>query len=139
MPPAHLDLETATKKAGGKRIEQLADTFAAALLMPEPSIEPLWTSRKEVDIHDWLNRTACVLGVTAIALYWRLRSLKYLTPADSIDIQEERLVWNGGGPEDEVKKPKALFPEVCRAPTRWLGQWTRGGAAGHASVRQLHH
>lgn len=106
MPPAHLDLDTATKKAGGKRIEQLADTFAAALLMPETSLAPLWASRKEQDIHDWLNQRACIFGVTAIALYWRLRSLKYLTPADSIDIHEERLVWNGAGPEEEAKKPK---------------------------------
>jgi XRE family transcriptional regulator, fatty acid utilization regulator len=106
MPPAHLDQETATKKAGGKRIEQLADTFAAALLMPESSIEPLWNLQKEIDVHDWLNQTARVFGVTAIALYWRLRSLKYLTPTDSIDIQEERLVWNGAGPEAEGQKPK---------------------------------
>ncbi len=106
MPPAHLDLETVTKKAGGKRIERLADTFAAALLMPEASIEPLWAARKEPDIHDWLNQAAPVFGVTAIALYWRLRSLRYLTPDDSINIQEDRLVWNGAGPENETKKPK---------------------------------
>ena len=74
--------------------------------MPESSIEPLWNLRKEIDVHDWLNQTACVFGVTAIALYWRLRSLKYLTPTDSIDIQEERLVWNGAGPEAEGQKPK---------------------------------
>jgi len=130
MPPAHLDLETATTKAGGKRIEQLADTFAAALLMPEPSIEPLWASRKEVDIHDWLNRTACVLGVTAIALYWRLRNLKYLAPADSIDIQEERLVWNGGGPEDEVKKPR-LYSR------KFVQRLHAGLDNGHVAVRRV--
>jgi Zn-dependent peptidase ImmA (M78 family)/DNA-binding XRE family transcriptional regulator len=94
MPPEHLEGEI-PRGGKGKRIEQLADNFASALLMPEGTLAPRWRARGNTEIHDWLNTTATDLLVTASALKWRLVQLEWLRRADLLEIRDDRLTANG--------------------------------------------
>jgi Zn-dependent peptidase ImmA (M78 family)/DNA-binding XRE family transcriptional regulator len=97
MPPERIDTgQPAGNKA--KRIERLADNFAGALLMPRMAVEGCWNQRSTAEIHGWINRTADAFGVTAKALFSRLRALDMVSPADVMAIDEDRLTWNGRVP-----------------------------------------
>ncbi|MBI5899703.1 MAG: helix-turn-helix domain-containing protein [Rhodocyclales bacterium] len=111
MPPEHTEQAEADHRGKGKqkRIEQLADNFAAALLMPSPVLGPIWAARGDKEIHLWLNQTASDFLVTAKALRWRLANLGWLARADQLDIQEARLTANGR-PDAEQRRPR-LFDE----------------------------
>ncbi len=130
MPPEHQESIEATYRGKGrhKRIEQLADNFAAALLMPERILTPLWQARKDQDIHAWLNRTAAEFLVSAKALKWRLANLGWLTQADLLHINDTRLTANGR-PKGEQPTPR-LF---CEAFVRRLHTAL---AKGQLSVRR---
>jgi Zn-dependent peptidase ImmA (M78 family)/transcriptional regulator with XRE-family HTH domain len=109
MPPEHT--ETDVPHSGkGKRIEQLADNFAAALLMPERTLAPRWESRDDTEIHAWLNNVASELLVSSIALKWRLHQLGWLTRADLLDIKDSRLTANGR-PDRQQPQPRLFGPE----------------------------
>jgi Zn-dependent peptidase ImmA (M78 family)/DNA-binding XRE family transcriptional regulator len=112
MPPEHKELTESNHRGKGrhKRVEQLADNFAAALLMPERTLAPLWQARDEQDIHNWMNRTASEFLVSAKALKWRLTNLGWLTKADLLDISENKLTANGR-PREEQQTPR-LFGET---------------------------
>lgn len=112
MPPEHKELIESNHRGKGrhKRVEQLADNFAAALLMPERALVPLWTARNEQDIYVWLKRTASEFLVSAKALKWRLINLGWLTKAELLDISEARLTANGR-PREEQQTPR-LFGET---------------------------
>jgi Zn-dependent peptidase ImmA (M78 family)/transcriptional regulator with XRE-family HTH domain len=107
MSPRTYDQADKVEGTKVKRIEQLANNFAAALLMPSASLKPRWEKRGNQDLHDWLNETASEFQVTSDALYWRLRQLSWLTPAASLDINRERLTWNGRSPSAQA--PPKLF------------------------------
>jgi Zn-dependent peptidase ImmA (M78 family)/transcriptional regulator with XRE-family HTH domain len=102
MPPRALDQADKYEGTKVKRVEQLANNFAAALLMPAASLKPRWEKRGEQDLHDWLNETASKFEVTSDALYWRLRQLGWLTQAASLDVVKERLTWNGRSPSAQT-------------------------------------
>ncbi len=112
MPPEHYEGEI-PRGGKGRRVEQLADNFASALLMPERTLTPRWHGRGSVDIHGWLNETATELLVTAMALKWRLVQLGWLTKADLLDIQDNRLVANGR-PRNEQPVPKLFSAEFVQ-------------------------
>lgn len=102
MPPQRVDRE---KPAGykAKRIEQLADNFAGALLMPRSILEPSWNSRKEkgVSIQDWFAAMTDQLRVSAPALQARLLSLKYIQSPDLLAVNTDALT----GPVRELPPP----------------------------------
>src|SRR5581483_320854 len=104
MPPKHREGEIPRRGKGG-RVEQLADNFASALLMPERTLAPRWQSRGKTEIHDWLNATATDLLVTAVALKWRLVQLGWLTKGDLLEIRDSRLTANGQ-PRQPLPTPK---------------------------------
>lgn len=97
MTPQRTEVIDAPARGKGthKRIEQLADNFAGALLMPEVVVTRLWNHSDGKDIHDRLNETANLLGVTASALRYRLLALGVLCEADLLEINDNRLVANG--------------------------------------------
>nr|WP_281720300.1 XRE family transcriptional regulator [Nitrosomonas nitrosa] len=105
MPPRPYDRSDKIEGTKVKRVEQLANNFAAALLMPAKGLKLRWERRGDQDLHDWLNAAASEFQVTSDALYWRLRQLSWLTPAASLDINKDRLTWNGRSPSDQ-SKPK---------------------------------
>ena len=78
MPPVHI--EDATETGGANRVEQLANAFASALLMPARIVEAAadWRALRGNALIAQLNATADRLEVTATALLWRLVSLGLL-------------------------------------------------------------
>lgn len=111
MPPEHTEGDI---PRGGKarRVEQLADNFASALLMPEPTLAPKWASRGDAEIHHWLNETASELQVTAVALKWRMVQLGWLDKGDLLEIHDDRLRANGR-PDREQRTPKLFSAEFA--------------------------
>lgn len=112
MPPEHTEMEI-PRGGKGRRVEQLADNFASALLMPERALAPRWQARGEREIHAWLNATASELLVTAVALKWRLVQLGWLGKADLLDIRDAKLTANGR-PKKDQPVPKLFGPEFIQ-------------------------
>jgi Zn-dependent peptidase ImmA (M78 family)/transcriptional regulator with XRE-family HTH domain len=129
MTPEHTEQADGNYRGKGryKRIEQLADNFAGAILMPWHMVFPRWKSRAEGDIHSWLNRTASALCVTAQALKWRLHYLELLSKADLLEIQDARLTANGR--PGRQPKPRPFSAEFVKRLHVAL-------SAGNLSVRR---
>lgn len=100
MPPEPLDVERPTGNKA-KRIEQLANHFAGALLMPADAVGSLWRARGSGEVNDYLTAQADYFGVTARAFYVRLQVLSLLSAQERLDINESRLRWNGRSPADQ--------------------------------------
>jgi Zn-dependent peptidase ImmA (M78 family) len=127
MPPEHT--ETDIPRGGkGRRVEQLADNFASALLMPERALASRWETRGKRDIHAWLNDTASGLLVTGVALKWRLVQLGWLGKADLLEIQDIRLTANG--------RPKKEQPVPRLFSAKFVERLHTGLARGDLSVRR---
>lgn len=131
MPPEHAETGT-PRGTKTRRIEQLADNFAAALLMPERVLLPKWQARgaQEIDagIHRWLNSTASDFLVTAKALKWRLTNLGWLTKGDLLQIKDAKLTFNG--------RPKSLQPLPGIFSSAFVQRLHVGVTKGQLSVRR---
>ena len=130
MPPEHKEAIEVNHRGKGrhKRIEQLADNFAAALLMPEYALEPLWKARSDENINAWLNRAAPAFLVSAKALKWRLANLGWISKAEQLDIYDAKLTANGR-PTKEQQLPRLFCDEFVR-------RMHTGLAKGELSVRR---
>ena len=126
MPPEHVE---DTREFGGSRVEQLANKFAAAVLMPTVVLEPLgdWAGLNRSGLIDRLNTTANELGVSSSALRWRLVELRKLTKAMAQEIPDAALR-NNGGNDDSTPPPlfSRPFAEVVATAID----------RGHLSVRR---
>lgn len=95
MPPPRLDNIAPTRE--NKRVEQLAENFAAGLLMPSDvinrRIQEVGGLPKGREFIAWLNTTAQRLGVSAVALQWRLVNMKAISMKDRVP--DEFLRHNG--------------------------------------------
>lgn len=83
MKPDHRESNSVEERGKGKRIEQLANNFAAALLMPSASLHKL-IDRNRLDDIAHLREVAALLRVAPISLAWRLFNL------DLIDVDTRR-------------------------------------------------
>jgi Zn-dependent peptidase ImmA (M78 family)/transcriptional regulator with XRE-family HTH domain len=94
MPPEHVEDSAEQSRI---RVEQLANNFASALLMPAAVLETYgpWSGG---DIVDRLNVAANALQVTATAMKWRLVALGRLTAAAAKLIPDAALRNNGQPP-----------------------------------------
>lgn len=103
MPPEHAE---ASRETGGKRIERLANKFAAALLMPTDRLEPFgrWAGLAGEPLIARLNSVADALQVSASALRWRLVGLGEIDQATAQGIPEAALHKNGS-PNREFTPP----------------------------------
>ena len=114
MPPRHVE---EAKETGGDRVEQLANNFAAALLMPARVAKRVrhWGQLDSDALVDRLNRVASEFEVTSSALRWRLVALGELPAARARAIPESALR-NNGGAEDGARPPlfSKPFAEVLR-------------------------
>lgn len=128
MPPEHTETDP-PRGTKAKRIEQLADNFAAALLMPERALLPRWQARGEQEIHRWLNSTASYFLVTAKALKWRLTNLGWLTKGDLPKINDAKLIFNG--------RPKGQQPLPGLFSTEFVKRLHVGLTRGQLSVRRV--
>jgi Zn-dependent peptidase ImmA (M78 family) len=93
MPPEHVEEAKPKKRT---RVEQLADNFASAVLMPAPVLDRWgdWPGLRGKALVDQINSAADELQVTSSALRWRLASLDRLDQALAREIPEEWLRHN---------------------------------------------
>ena len=104
MPPEHSE---AAHETGGNRVEQLANNFAAAVLMPSASLRRFggWADLAVEELIRRLNAAADELRVTSSALRWRLVALGALKPATARALPEAALRNNGRAEADDVVAP----------------------------------
>lgn len=108
MPPERREAQDPPRKGKSARVEQLADNFAKAVLMPRASVLERWEARDPgIDIHDWLNATATALRVSSKALMWRLHGLELLPKGEMLAVNQDRLTGNGGAAS--AAAPEAAF------------------------------
>lgn len=96
MPPEHSE---EARETGGNRVEQLANNFASAVLMPVPVLDRYgdWSGVGAATLAAQLNAVADELQVTASALKWRLVALDRLKPAVARTVSDAALRNNGHG------------------------------------------
>lgn len=85
MPPARIE-GWEPRPTKGNRVEQLANNFAASLLMPEPVVHARWSRRGDVDLRQWLLVNAQNFHVSPVALQWRLVNLGVVGKGDMVDV-----------------------------------------------------
>lgn len=125
MPPSEIESSEPGKKTD--RVEQLADNFASALLMPQKVMKKLYEKQRDKeDINTWLNTTAETLGVSSLALLWRLRNMGSLREEDDASVDESLLSWRGKA-VNQSKRPR-LFSE------KFVKRIEKGIADGYVSV-----
>jgi len=96
MKPSHRESNSVADRKGSHRIEQLANCFAAALLMPTSSLDVFIETEKAGDVGH-LAEVAAKLRVSNEALSWRLFQLgrvdkstqKALAASKSIGVKED--------------------------------------------------
>ena len=103
MPPVHVEEASEQSK---NRVEQLANSFALALLMPAAVLDRFgpW----DRDFVARLNAAADALRVTATALKWRLVALDRLDRAAAREVPDAALR-NNGRPAGAGEPPPPLF------------------------------
>ena len=105
MPPARIEESAEHSKI---RVEQLANAFASAVLMPKVVLAQHgpWDTAADRDLIGRLNDTAEALGVTATALKWRLVAIGTLDPAAAKKLTDAKLRNNGR----KAVRPKPPLP-----------------------------
>ena len=128
MPPEHFEEAMET---GGNRVEQFANNFAAAILMPVRKLEQFgnWSNLTEEKLIAQLKAVADELRVTSSTLRWRLVSLGELKSTVAHSLPEEALRHNGRDAVDG--ELPALF---SRSIVEVLGLAVD---KGHVSIRRV--
>ncbi len=127
MPPEHVE---DARDFGGNRVEQLANNFAAAVLMPKMVVDSFgdWGQLDGEDLIVRLNDTADELNVTSSALRWRLVALRHLNKARALAIPQSALGNNGREKAEEAPPPLFSRP-LAEVVALAIEQ-------GHVSVRR---
>lgn len=109
MPPDHSE---EARETGGNRVEQLANNFASAVLMPTPVLDRFgdWSDIGAGELAGRLNAVADELQVTASALKWRLVALDRLKPAVARTVSDAALRNNGRDTGTAVPPPPFSKP-----------------------------
>lgn len=109
MPPEHSEEAVESSK---NRVEQLANSFAAAVLMPDTVLQRFgaWRDLAADELVNKLNATAEELTVTASALKWRLVSSGRLADVAARNVQDTALRNNGRERND--RQPVPLFSKT---------------------------
>jgi uncharacterized LabA/DUF88 family protein len=115
-------------KGKQKRIEQLANNFATALLMPGRALQQRWQARDGQEVHKRLNDTASDFLVTATALKWRLINLGWLAKDDLENINDAKLTFNG--------RPNNQQKVLCLFSAEFVKRLHTGLVKGQLSVRR---
>jgi Zn-dependent peptidase ImmA (M78 family)/DNA-binding XRE family transcriptional regulator len=104
MPPEHSE---EARETGGNRVEQLANNFASAVLMPAAVLDGFgdWAAIPANQLPARLNAAADALLVTASALKWRLVALDRLKPAAARAVPDAALRNNGRNAAQAVMPP----------------------------------
>lgn len=130
MPPVHI--EDATETGGANRVEQLANAFAAALLIPARLVKDAadWRSLRGDGLIAALNATADRLEVTSAALMWQLVSLDLLEKAEARATPVDALRFNG-----RPRRPAGETPPLFSR--RFIEIVARAVDEGRVSTRKI--
>lgn len=128
MTPEHVEEAVETSR---NRVEQLANSFASAVLMSGRSLERFgeWKALEANALISKLNRTADELLVTASALKWRLVALGRLQAVTARGIPDAALRHNGH--EGRERNPPPLFSRP------FVEVMAEGLKQGHISARRI--
>ena len=131
MPPAHFE---EVRDTGGNRVEQLANNFSAAALMPSATLARFgsWSNLSGDALIQRLNRVADELQVTATALKWRLVALDRLSHATARSVPDAALR-NNGHPVPKNVAP----PQFSKAYMEMMRLALQGGHVSHRRVANL--
>ncbi len=113
MPPDHVEDASERSKI---RVEQLANNFASAVLMPTAVLDQIGPPK--ADLISWLNYSAETLKVAATALKWRLVALGRLDAGQANKIPDAALRNNGrdiSGREPPPLYSKAFMEVIALA------------------------
>lgn len=128
MPPPHLDPGNRITAPRARRIETLADSFAAGLLMPKASIDAYLIGRPvpkaEAELPRWLREGALRFHVSGPAFKWRAVSLGLIPKAVATRVADPALRTTDG---------TAPPPRFSRKFAEMIG-W--GIAEGALSIRK---
>lgn len=129
MPPEHSE---EPRETGGNRVEQLANNFASAVLMPKAAIARYgeWTKLSDNELIAKLNIAASDLLVTASALKWRLVALDLIKPATARAIPDALLRRNR---REEIQPQHPAPPLFSRQFMEVIG---KAMAEGRVSTRR---
>ena len=121
MPSEHVE---SASDFGGNRVEQIANNFAAAVLMPATALEPYdgWAQLDMDGLIARVNHVADELCVTSSALRWRQR----LTRSKARAIPDAALRNNGRTPKNRQRCSPGRSRKCSRR--RWTGAMCRSGA-----------
>lgn len=97
MKPDHRESNSIEDRNKVKRIEQLANNFAAALLMPRASLDKL-IARDRIDDIAHLCEVSALLRVSPAALAWRLFNLKRIGEETRRNLLQEKQRPSVSGP-----------------------------------------
>ncbi len=89
MVPEHRELRGFEIGQSPRRIEQLADNFTSALLMPKSSLEKMIDFEKVTEI-DYLFELSTLFKVTPTAFSWRLFNLKIIDDPLRCELSQKR-------------------------------------------------
>lgn len=89
MTPQRLESNSSEARQRTKRVEQLADNFAAALLMPRACLDALIDPGRQKDVKH-LADIAVQMRVSVGALGWRLRGLGRIDEATRVTLAKVR-------------------------------------------------
>ena len=117
MPPEHIE---DARDIGGNRVEQLANNFAGAVLMPRAVVESYgpWGELEMDELIARLNAVANELDVSSSALRWRLVVVGQLTGTTARAVPESALRNNGGVAEQTGQLPlfsRSFMEVIARA------------------------
>lgn len=107
MTPDRVESNSVEERKGGKRIEQLANAFAAALLMPTASLDLFIEPENARDVKH-LTKVAAKLRVSTEALSWRLFQLGRLDAKTRAALASVRVV------NDREDAPKPFSPKFVK-------------------------
>lgn len=121
MPPEHVEEAQPRKRT---RVEQLADSFASAVLMPAAVLDRRadWSGLKIKPLIARLNAVADELQVTASALRWRLVALGRLDRGVGQSIPEDVLRHNGRDRPAESPLPTLFSKRFVEVIARAIDQ-----------------
>lgn len=128
MTPEHVEEAVETSK---NRVEQLANSFASAVLMPANALDRFgdWTGVDDRRLVSKLNSTADELLVSASALKWRLVMAGRLPAAVARAVSDAALRHNGH--DGHERNPPPLFSKP------FIEVIAEGLRRGHVSARRV--
>lgn len=131
MPPKRIESNAIPVEKDEKRVEQLADNFAAGLLMPTRTIKALVANSSPPQgaaLAGWIRSSATQLGVSGPALKWRLLNIGVLKQSQLASLPDEIL-------RSSTDETNNRLP--ARYSKRFVSSISWGIDEGHVSARRV--